>query len=1096
MGSRQIPLYGSPTYDVTNNCTAGFFELISQPDPSGSIMPLYSYNWLPSTCEADLFCQYSGRPQALPCSEGYVCPEATTALTSSDIPCAGGFVCALGTTPDVILAAPQGQFKVLCPRAYYCQEGTGPASQFRSECPNGYFCPSGTFNPFLGKLGNDAVVRLFTRAQADVFSDVVVADALLPGVRLPVNISSADQRCFWGINSTLMASDRTALDNRGRLMVINLALEQDQTCARDSAWHLNADAINRAECDCVSQVAVALEVARMYFCTESPFAVAGPCEWDDELELAPMSVVGGQPTGGSRSPGNFSYITWRRDVIAGNLLGSTLANGTYLTDLVLAQGVQVPMRSVDKRYFKDCEATISSPPPLRNWTISSTNETLDTIVFSWGAPDWAGGPSIDLINLDPRTGEPLLHTELARVGGFLVNAVSYTTFLIDNCTLRALGQVAPSPPGPARLSGAGAPLAGTGLGLAADAVCPVFCSFRELKEWLETPGYPFLATLRTRTVGAEELATGRYPADLTATLAAKQQGLGARANPLLFDLKYAVDLLDDFTSYARQDLGDDDLYRFGDQDAVMGGSRFTTPGRAATSLGAIKTPFFSLVGWDKNQLLVAPSSAEELAATEAVHACLDAARNASDAENARVMRLFGEPPTPFDARGTEEACTARLRLTNRPMSLYEDAGADLLAASQARVAICSANCTLAFPCGGIGCDPATCAKQPFSLLSVPPRNAVCSSDEFVACNFACNAPHMKPQAVGSYYSTAVEENAFAETAFAMDPTREAVDRTRYVSSNQPLGSGGVPVALGTEAKNVAGGMFTAWPPATPPAPPAPYDASGTPGVGLPPAGAGAKPSFGFYLAHLAKVNLSTTKAGGAWTFPALPRGLPPGPALSAVNVSALALSLASYAGTNPIVWSAAVTSYPANSIVVHGGNVWQASATTAQGVVPGAAGSAGAWAGPLGPVQLQLAAAASYASFPIALPPRYSPLRGRKALIGAGETPIVLNGTRYVLASSAGSALGASRLSPSRVDVCLCESALRCPNGTTSPFRSASIYDCQKSGNEVLRRLVPFAADFPHFSDAPFGPDDNKVLRDLFVDLGGLPFTRILAGQQ
>jgi hypothetical protein len=48
----------------------------------------------------------------------------------------------------------------------------------------------------------------------------------------------------------------------------------------------------------------------------------------------------------------------------------------------------------------------------------------------------------------------------------------------------------------------------------------------------------------------------------------------------------------------------------------------------------------------------------------------------------------------------------------------------------------------------------------------------------------------------------------------------------------------------------------------------------------------------------------------------------------------------------------------------------------------------------------------------------------------------------------------------------------------------------------VLRRLVPFAADFPHFSDAPFGPNDNKVLRDLFVDLGGLPFTRILAGQQ
>ena len=90
-------------------------------------------------------------------------------------------------------------------------------------------------------------------------------------------------------------------------------------------------------------------------------------------------------------------------------------------------------------------------------------------------------------------------------------------------------------------------------------------------------------------------------------------------------------------------------------------------------------------------------------------------------------------------------------------------------------------------------------------------------------------------------------------------------------------------------------------------------------------------------------------------------------------------------------------------------------------------------------------------------------------------------------------------LQPARVDLCLCESALRCPNGTTSLPKSSSIYNCVKTGYEVLRRYVPIPRDFPHLmntSASAGGYRQSALLRDLYEDRGDLPFVDIKGGQQ
>ncbi|RYY36585.1 hypothetical protein EON62_01650, partial [archaeon] len=83
-------------------------------------------------------------------------------------------------------------------------------------------------------------------------------------------------------------------------------------------------------------------------------------------------------------------------------------------------------------------------------------------------------------------------------------------------------------------------------------------------------------------------------------------------------------------------------------------------------------------------------------------------------------------------------------------------------------------------------------------------------------------------------------------------------------------------------------------------------------------------------------------------------------------------------------------------------------------------------------------------------------------------------------------------LTPMRLDTCACEAQLRCPNGTTSRTGAYSVYDCYKTGAEVLRRTVPLPLDHPSVVNHTARP----ILRDLYDDRGGLPYLYLRGMQQ
>ena len=67
---------------------------------------------------------------------------------------------------------------------------------------------------------------------------------------------------------------------------------------------------------------------------------------------------------------------------------------------------------------------------------------------------------------------------------------------------------------------------------------------------------------------------------------------------------------------------------------------------------------------------------------------------------------------------------------------------------------------------------------------------------------------------------------------------------------------------------------------------------------------------------------------------------------------------------------------------------------------------------------------------------------------------------------------------PKRLDACLCEQLLRCPNGTTSIRGAGSIFDCQKANNEVLRRVVPATPDSPSWDRVINATDRTELSGD------------------
>ena len=317
--------------------------------------------WYPGTCEADVMCNFDTRTEMTPCTEGYLCYERTTSLSAVDHQCKAGFVCDFGTTPDVTLNAPMSQYKQLCPAGYYCPAGTGVGQQYQYPCPENFFCPTGTADPWLGLSADDAFHRLLNQTMADaflymnntgvpgglpelfgngienadrrrrrrlnqdqflggtaVYPNVYIADdpsvgvyVQLPGERVEQLVSSHDQRCFNGINASKVAAHEERINltmvdiypNQGFYRQ-NLAIENDEVCARDHKWKSIYNAVTRGVCDCQAQFRVVLQVYDFWRCTHPDSAdslqdctfqldyesnetgqlVTQTCQWDGETQ--------------------------------------------------------------------------------------------------------------------------------------------------------------------------------------------------------------------------------------------------------------------------------------------------------------------------------------------------------------------------------------------------------------------------------------------------------------------------------------------------------------------------------------------------------------------------------------------------------------------------------------------------------------------------------------------------------------------------------------------------------------------------------------------------------------------------------------------
>ena len=94
--------------------------------------------------------------------------------SSQDLACPQGYVCGYGTTPDISLEAPQGQFNRLCTNGYYCKPGTQASQELTTRCPAGYFCPVGSADPFAGFSADDAMIRGLNASIVNPYSDQFV----------------------------------------------------------------------------------------------------------------------------------------------------------------------------------------------------------------------------------------------------------------------------------------------------------------------------------------------------------------------------------------------------------------------------------------------------------------------------------------------------------------------------------------------------------------------------------------------------------------------------------------------------------------------------------------------------------------------------------------------------------------------------------------------------------------------------------------------------------------------------------------------------------------------------------------------------------
>jgi len=236
----------------SRNCTSGYWSYDVDVE-----------NWIVGTCEADIICAYDEKPQAQPCSEGYVCDQNTNAMNAMAVFCADGYVCDFGSTPDLNLEAPNGRYKKLCDAGYYCPTGTGAAQATSNKCPVGYFCPTGTSDPYAGLQALDSLRRELPEDMANPFLNMLYVGAW-EGFEAR-NISAHDDRCFHGINETARSTFDVVYDEQGIYDgVLSRAIANDLNCARDHYWSHVVDTGVRKRCDCATQKTRFLKVLQMW----------------------------------------------------------------------------------------------------------------------------------------------------------------------------------------------------------------------------------------------------------------------------------------------------------------------------------------------------------------------------------------------------------------------------------------------------------------------------------------------------------------------------------------------------------------------------------------------------------------------------------------------------------------------------------------------------------------------------------------------------------------------------------------------------------------------------------------------------------------
>uniref|UniRef100_A0A7S2LSA9 IPT/TIG domain-containing protein n=1 Tax=Leptocylindrus danicus TaxID=163516 RepID=A0A7S2LSA9_9STRA len=240
----------------------------------------------PGTCEADKICTDDLISEAKPCGDGFVCDEATSLEKSDKFSCREGYFCDVGTTPDIALNAPLGQFTALCPAGSVCADKTGGGKS--KSCPMNYFCPSGTANPQLGALADDALNRGLDIVHANPNEETrhlmytTEQDFFSAGKQQSICMYSNDEalskRYYSQVDAPaesyddyrINAADQDASNDFShsfRLEIVDESSRLKTKCARDNKWKFVEDAILRRECDCNLQHFVVIAVYRLWKCT-------------------------------------------------------------------------------------------------------------------------------------------------------------------------------------------------------------------------------------------------------------------------------------------------------------------------------------------------------------------------------------------------------------------------------------------------------------------------------------------------------------------------------------------------------------------------------------------------------------------------------------------------------------------------------------------------------------------------------------------------------------------------------------------------------------------------------------------------------------